>query len=121
MNSAQLRGNSGIHGVWDTPSAGSMLGLFKAFSEDGPDFYELQIMEKDEEGLALKVKHFGADFEAWEDKADHVRFTFIGMEENAIHFEGISYYPLTADKLEAYLLLGSGENVREERITYQRR
>lgn len=107
--------------VWNPPSAGSMVGMFKVLDNSVVSFYELQLITQDIDGITLKVKHFNPDFSAWEEKADYASFRFIGMEENAIHFSGLSFYRLSADTLEAYILLRFDEEVREEKITYQRR
>jgi hypothetical protein len=106
--------------VWNAPSAGSMMGMFKVFDGDEMNFYELQLITDDGDGLALLVKHFSPAFESWEEKEDFVRFSFVGLEENAIHFAGISFYLLDDNNMEAYILLRFGEEVREELITYQR-
>lgn len=106
--------------VWNPPSSGSMMGMFKIHDDEQVNFYELQLITDDGEGLALLVKHFSPPFDSWEDKDEYVRFPFIGLEENAIHFEGISFYPQDADNMLAYILLRFGDEVREELITYQR-
>ena len=55
---------------WNPPSAGSMIGFFKLMDGDAVVFYELLLLVEEEGSLNLKVKHFNADFTAWEDKAD---------------------------------------------------
>ena len=45
------------------PSAGSMVGMFKLFSEEqGVNFYEIMLIVEQENSLSLLVKHFTADF-----------------------------------------------------------
>ena len=106
--------------VWNPPSAGSMMGMMKIHDGDEMNFYEMQLITDDGDGLALLVKHFSPQFEAWEEQAEFVRFPFIGIEDDAIHFSGISFYREDADNMTAYILLRFGEEVREEKITYQR-
>jgi len=103
--------------VWNPPSAGSMM---KIHDGDEMNFYEMQLITDDGEGLALLVKHFSPEFEAWEEKGEFVRFPFIGIDDDAIHFSGISFYREDANNMTAYILLRFGEEVREEKITYQR-
>ena len=56
--------------VWNPASAGTMVGFFKLIGDDGVAFYELLLLSVEEGSLSLKVKHFNADFTAWEEKAD---------------------------------------------------
>ena len=71
--------------VWNPPSAGSMIGLFKVLHGDEVSLYEIMLLVEEEGSLSLKVKHFDPDFTAWEEKADYVTFRFIKAEENEIH------------------------------------
>jgi hypothetical protein len=107
--------------VWNPPSAGSMVGLFKLIDGDTVDFYELMILSVSEQGrLSLKVKHFNADFTAWEDKADFVDFKLVAIEENAVHFAGISFYQRHENHIDSYIVLRTGDKVREEHLDYRR-
>ena len=107
--------------VWNPPSAGSMVGFFKLMKDDEVSFYELMTLTRDDGRLSLKVKHFNADFTAWEDKADFVNFKLVGIEENAVHFSGISFYRESADRIIAYIVMKTRDGIREEKLTYSRR
>jgi hypothetical protein len=107
--------------AWNPPSAGSMIGLFKVLQGDDVAFYEILLLVEEEGSLSLKVKHFDPDFTAWEEKADYVTFRFIKAEENEIHFSGISFYRLNDDEMHGYLVMKSGDEVREEKLVYRRR
>ncbi len=106
---------------WNPPSAGSMIGFFKLMGEEGVAFYELLLLVEEEGSLSLKVKHFNPDFTAWEDKEDYVRFRFIKAEEGAIHFSGLSFYRIDDDTMHGYIVMRSGEDLREEKLVYRRR
>lgn len=106
--------------VWNPPSAGSMIGLFKLMSADGVSFYELLLLTVDEGTLSLKVKHFNADFTAWEEKADFINFRLVKKESGALHFGGISFYRRDADNMDAYLVMKNGEDVSEQHLVYRR-
>ena len=106
--------------VWNAPSAGSMVGLFKLMQEDEVAFYEILLLVEEEGTLNLKVKHFGADFTAWEDKEDHVTFRFIKAEDSAVHFSGISFYETSDCEVQAWIVMRSGDSVREEKLVYRR-
>jgi len=107
--------------VWNPPSAGSMVGLFKLFGDDGIAFYEILVLTVEDSTLSLKVKHFDADFSAWEDKADYVNFKLVKKEDNALHFGGISFYKRDDDSFDGYIVMRNGEEVTEHHLEYQRR
>ena len=106
--------------VWNPPSAGSMVGFFKLMKDDAVEFYELLLLVEEAGSLSLKVKHFNADFSAWEEKADYVNFRLVFIEENAVHFSGISFYRMSNDEIHAYLVLRNDKDVWEEKLVYRR-
>ena len=107
--------------VWNPPSAGSMVGMFKTVDGDDVGFYELMLLVEVEGSLSLKVKHFDANFFAWEDKEGFANFRFIKADENAIHFSGFSLYKVSEDEMRGYVAIREGEEIREEKLTYHRR
>ena len=76
--------------VWNPPSAGSMVGMFKVINNDAVEFYELMTLSHVDGRLTLKVKHFTADFVAWEDKPDFTKFPLVALDKDAVHFSGSS-------------------------------
>jgi len=106
--------------VWNSPSAGTMVGMFKLLDGDSVAFYELLLLVEENESIAMKVKHFNADFSAWEEKADYVTFRLVAIEENAIHFSGLSFHRISDDEIVGYLALKNGDEIYEEKLTYVR-
>ncbi|WP_154223199.1 DUF6265 family protein [Marinicella rhabdoformis] len=108
--------------VWNPASAGSMMGMWKLYdSEKGVNFYELLLLKEQSEGLVLLVKHFSADFVAWEDKADFVTFRLVKVEENAVHFSGLSFYKSEPDKIDGYIVMTQKDGSKtEHKIAYER-
>lgn len=107
--------------VWNPPSAGTMVGLFKLFGDEGVSFYEILLLSVEEGTLSLKVKHFNADFSAWEDKADYHNFRLVRKEADALHFGGLSFYRRGDDAIDGYIVMRSGETVTENHLRYERR
>jgi len=107
--------------VWNAPSAGTMIGLFKLFGDDGVSFYEILLLSVEEGTLSLKVKHFNPDFSAWEDKQDYVNFRLVKKEKDALHFGGISFYKRGDDAIDGYIVMRNGENLQEHHLKYERR
>ncbi len=106
--------------VWNPPSAGSMIGLWKLLNDGQVVFYEIMLLVEEEGSLSLKVKHFNADFTAWEDKEDYVRFRFVKYETDAVHFEGLSFYRIDENTMHAFIVMKHEGNLREEKMVYRR-
>jgi len=107
--------------VWNPPSAGTMVGLFKLIGDEGVEFYELLLLSVEEGSLSLKVKHFNADFTAWESKEDFVDFRLVKKEKDALHFSGISFYRRGENAIDGYIVMKHGAEVREHHLKYVRR
>ena len=106
--------------VWSPPSAGSMVGTFKLYDGDEVTFYEILLMTVEDGTLSLKVKHFNPDFTAWEDKADFVDFRLAKLEDDALHFSGISFYRKDDDHIDGYIVMRTGDDVSEHKLVYER-
>ena len=106
--------------VWNPASAGSMVGMFKLYGDDGVNFYELLLLIEEEGSLALRVKHFTPEFISWEEKEDYVSFPLVRIDPDAIHFSGLSFYRIDDVTMEAYLARRSDAGVREEKLLYRR-
>lgn len=107
--------------VWNSPSAGSMVGLFKLYGDEGVAFYEILLLSVEDGTLSLKVKHFNPDFTAWEEKADYVNFRLVKKEDNALHFGGISFYRRDNDSIDGYIVMHNDDAVTERHLRYERR
>ena len=109
-----------VEEVWSRPSAGAMMGMFKHIQEGEPTFYELELIVEEKESLVLKLKHFNADLTGWEDKQEFVSFPLVRMAEDASYFDGLTYRRLENDTLEVYVVIGDGDEVREEGFVFHR-
>ena len=106
--------------VWNPPSAGSMVGMFKLYDGEEVSFYEILLLTVENGTLSLKVKHFNADFSAWEDKTEHVNFRLAKIEDDALHFSGISFYRRDDDHIDGYIVMRNGDEVTEHKLVYAR-
>lgn len=78
---------------WSPPVGGQMVGHFSYARDGEPVFYEILLLRPDEAGnLEMLVKHFNADFTAWEDKGEWITFEGLAerREENTIRFNGLT-------------------------------
>ncbi|MGB5344923.1 MAG: DUF6265 family protein [Woeseia sp.] len=106
--------------TWNPPSAGSMVGLFKLYGDEGVAFYEIMLITVEDGTLTLKVRHFNADFSAWEEKPDFVSFRLVKVEENALHFGGLSFYRNGPDAIDGYIVMRQGDSLTEHHLQYTR-
>jgi hypothetical protein len=106
--------------VWNPPSAGTMVGMFKLLRGGEVAFYELMILVEDAGSLTLKVRHFSPDFSAWEDKNEYADFPFVMADERTLHFSGFSFYRVDEDTAHAYLAMRRGDETHEEKLIYRR-
>jgi hypothetical protein len=108
--------------VWSPPRGGVMMGMYRSLKQDRPSFYEFLMLVEENGTLVLKLKHFNADFSAWEEKAAFVTFKLVAVEERAVHFDGLSFVRESDHALRIYLLLRDAKtgNVREEEFRMRR-
>ena len=109
-----------IEEVWNPASLGTMVGMFKFMGDDEVGFYELMLLAEEEGSLVIKVKHFNADFSAWEDKTEHITFRLVSTEDGAVHFSGLSFYQVGDDEIHVYIALHNEDKVWEEKLVYRR-
>lgn len=76
--------------VWDVARGNAMMGMFKLVKDDKVVFTEMMSIMPGEEGLELRVKHFHANFVAWEEKENYVTFKLLEAGENFANFSGLS-------------------------------
>jgi len=107
--------------VWNPPSAGSMVGMFKLFGDDGVAMYELMAMTIEDGTLTFRVRHFDPDFTAWEGKDEDVSLPLVRKDPDALHFGPVSFFRRDDDRIDAYVVSGSGATIAEQQIIYQRR
>jgi Domain of unknown function (DUF6265) len=106
--------------TWNRPSGGTMAGVYKLYDEGGVSFYELMILLVENDSLIMKIKHFNADFSAWEDKTAFVSFPLVKLEPDALHFHGLSFRRRDADYIDIWIALKRDGEVSEHHLIYQR-
>ena len=109
-----------VEDVWSSPSAGTMMGMFKVIQGDAPSFYELQLIVEQEGSLAWLVKHFSADFTAWEEKAAFVTFPLVRMTESSAFFSRLTVRRASADELRVFLAMEEEDGPVEVEMIYRR-
>ena len=110
----------GFEASWNPPSAGSMVGTFKVFDGDGVQFYELLVLSRVDGVLSLRVKHFSEKLVAWEDKDESVNFRIVRLDDDAVHFGGISFYRRGDNEMDAFIVFSGDKGLREVKPNHRR-
>jgi hypothetical protein len=110
-----------VEEIWSPPLGNTMMGMFRLVEQDAVSFYELMTMAVEDGHLTLRVKHFGADLTAWEERSESVSFRFVKADSTAMYFEGLTFRFPSGDKLEVYIAMRNKDGThREEKLTYRR-
>lgn len=107
--------------TWNPPSGGTMVGLFKLLRDGEVAMYELQRIAEVDGRLVLEVKHFSADFTAWEAKDEAVRFPLDRVGPDLIAFDGLVFRRQDDGTVRADLAMrdASSSEVRTETLVYR--
>ncbi|MDN4165744.1 DUF6265 family protein [Cytophagales bacterium LB-30] len=89
--------------IWARPSGGSMMGSFKLMEQGKVVFYELCTITEVEGSLLLRIKHFSATLEGWEEKEKSVEFPLVKLTADRAYFEGLTFERVGADTLTIYV------------------
>jgi hypothetical protein len=104
--------------VWNN----TMTGSFR-YSKDGKlVFSEYFSFHTDENGTALRLKHFNPDLVGWEDKDGMVKFPLIKVEEKAAYFGGLTYQLVGPDELHVWVAMRNRPNgpAQDEAFIFKR-
>lgn len=107
--------------AWAPPVGGQMIGHFRYWREDAPQFYELMMIDAAPEGgLRMRVKHFNPDFTAWEDRGEWITFGPVSAGPDALLFDGLEIHREGEDRIVMHLRMRRGETVTTEVLRFQR-
>lgn len=87
--------------VWNN----TMTGSFRYAREGKLVFSEFFSMHSDENGVALRLKHFHPDMVGWEEKDGMVKFPLIKVEDNAAYFGGLTYKLVGPNELHVWVAM----------------
>ncbi len=77
-----------IEEVWSAPVEGDLMGMFRWFNPDASiRLYEMLSVAKHDDGLHMRIRHFNADFTAWEDKDSYVDCKLVSLDGTKAEFK----------------------------------
>lgn len=101
--------------VWSQPVGGEMQGMFQFVKEDAVQFRELFTLRKGSDQVwQLRLKHFGATLEGWEEKAEVVEFDLLELAAGRAVFDGLTMELVEPGKLMVYVASKNRDGTSEE-------
>jgi hypothetical protein len=94
---------------WSEPAGDSMMGIYRYVKNGKVQMYEMMVIEQTAKGPVLRLKHFNAGLEGWEDKTQVWSFPLVRFTLGEAVFERpdksirITYRVAGAGVLEATL------------------
>lgn len=85
---AALGGN--VEEVWLQPAAGTMAGIFRLVKDGRVVFYELMTLGESNGYTAMRLKHFHANVEGWEERTEVVEFPLLKVDGTRFYFNGVT-------------------------------
>lgn len=105
---------------WSDAAGRAMVGYFRLVKDGKPVFYEIMTLLEVEGSVEMRLKHVNPDMTGWEEKNDFVTFRLAKLEPAAAYFSGLTFRRIGDDRLEIFLALRSGGELREEKFTMRR-
>ncbi len=99
---------------WMVPQSNSMAGMFRFSADDSLRFLEIFTLEQSGRSVTLKLKHFDAGLQGWEEQDDCVSFVLVYQEPNRAYFDGMTYILRDPDHLDVFVLMDHGDGTQEE-------
>ncbi len=92
-----------VEEIWSAPVGDSMMGMFRLQRQGVTVFYELMSIHKGDDGLQLNLRHFGADFTAWEKTHSPQTFALQSMDAQGVRFDGFHIQRIGEDAMRITL------------------
>ncbi len=111
-----------VEEIYSEAKDGVMMGTFRFLEKGKTVFYEFILVSEENSSLAVRLKHFGADFTGWEEKDKNVLFRFVKKDGNRMYFEGQTFEFTGKNKLNIYVAVEQKDgSIKEEVFRYQRK
>jgi Domain of unknown function (DUF6265) len=72
---------------WSEPAGDSMMGMYRYVKDGKVQMYEMMAIEQTAKGPVLRLKHFNAGLDAWEDKTKVWNFPLVRFAPGDAVFE----------------------------------
>jgi hypothetical protein len=106
--------------IWSPPLHGSMMGVFKASTEEGVSFYEIMTIIEAEGSLLFRLKHFDDKLRGWEKKDETVDFKLVKLEKGKVYFDDFTFEYISDDEINIYVIVDNNGKESEIKFNYVR-
>jgi len=118
-----------IEEAWFEPAAGAMLGSFRWLRGERVVVYELLVLESSDQGVVLRLRHFGPGLAAREERDGALAFDLVEARPGAVLFAGrdperptrLGYRKGANGELVAILERTRGGETQVDEFVYRRR
>lgn len=106
---------------WTAPAAGQLTGHFTLVKDGKLIFRQLLVLDTVDGVPRLRVRHFNADFSAWEEKDKPLDFTFESIDADSLVFKGLRFDRVDANTMTITIRFRTADGVgRDEILRYSR-
>lgn len=109
-----------IEELWAPPVGNSMLGSFKLTVNGETSFYEFQSISEENNSLVLRLKHFHANLDGWEEKNEKLEWKLVEVTPNKIYFSGFTFEKVDENHLNIYVVFNENGERSEMKFSYER-
>jgi hypothetical protein len=106
--------------VWMPAVDGHMIGTFRFWENGKLVFSEFMNLIQEGESVTMKLKHFGADLNGWEEKTEWTIFKLIGLGENKAWLDGMTI-ERKGNQLIFQVNISDGDEPQIEIFTYSKK
>ncbi len=92
-----------VEEVWLPAGGGTMVGIYRLVKDGRVVFYEIMTLGPSGGNTAMRLKHFHANLEGWEERTEVVEFPLLRVEPGIFYFDGMTMVRRGADELDVHL------------------
>lgn len=104
--------------IWTAPAGGQMHGLFRLIDGDSIGLSEFMVIDTADGRPTMRVKHFSAEFEGWEQPTESVSFRLVRVTDDAIFFDGLTIRRVDGG-LDYFLAMKTADGWEEMTLSYR--
>ncbi len=89
---------------WDAPVGGAMTGTMTAVKQGAVWFHEFMVIQAEDDGWVLRLKHFEPSLVSWEEKQEVVIFPLQSTTDGVAEFDGLRFERPAPDTLRVVVV-----------------
>jgi len=117
-----------IEEQWSDLAGGTLMGMFRWLKGDSVWFYELIVVEPEDDGVMLRIKHFYPGLKGWEEKDLATEFALVELRDTFAVFLQVNkpnapwmiYHLESEDRLIAYFERAGEPPKESDKFVYTR-